>query len=357
MISPARDLAFRVLKKVHGGGYASDLLRHEGAAAVSNVDTRDAGLAEAIVMGVLRYQGQLDFLIGYFAGRKQPKLDLEVRIALHMGIYQLRYLDRVPPHAAVMESVELVKTGAKQASAGFVNAVLRKVHRNPVKWPDRATELSLPSWMLARWDKQFGIEAADKIARAALVEPETNINPETGRQQDVGAQTIVPLLAIEPGMMLLDLCAAPGNKTAQAIQAGARVVACDRYLKRLVEVSDAAMRVVLDATQPLPFSKKFDRILIDAPCSGTGTLGRNPEIKWRLKPGDANIFSARQRAILDQARRFMRPGGRIVYSTCSLENEENQNVVLSLRLRAETHLRLPGRDPGDGFFAAVITLV
>ena len=109
MISPARHLAFRVLKKVHGGGYASDLLRHEG----ESLDARDAGLAEAIVMGVLRYQGQLDFLIGYFAGRKQPKLDLEVRIALHMGIYQLRYLDRVPPHAAVMESVELVKTGAR----------------------------------------------------------------------------------------------------------------------------------------------------------------------------------------------------------------------------------------------------
>jgi 16S rRNA (cytosine967-C5)-methyltransferase len=353
VISPARDLAFRVLKKVHNGGYASDLLRHEGA----DLDTRDAGLAETIVMGVLRYQGQLDFLIGYFAGRQQPKLDLDVRIALHMGIYQLRYLDRVPAHAAVAEGVEMVKTGPKQSAAGFVNAVLRKVNRNPVKWPDRATELSLPDWMLARWDKQFGAEAAEKIARAALVEPEKNINPETGRQQDIGAQTIVPLLGIEPGMTVLDLCAAPGNKTAQALEAGARVIACDRYLKRLEEVPAAAGRVVLDATQPLPFSKKFDRILIDAPCSGTGTLGRNPEIKWRLKPGDANLFSGRQRAILDQARRFMKPGGRIVYSTCSLEKEENQNVIQTLRLKAEAHLRLPGRDPGDGFFAAVITLV
>jgi 16S rRNA (cytosine967-C5)-methyltransferase len=352
VISPARDLAFRVLKKVHGGGYASDLLRHEG----SQLDTRDAGLAETIVMGVLRYQGQLDFLIGHFAGRPQPKLDPEVRIALHMGIYQLRYLDRIPPHAAVMESVELAKS-VKQSAAGFVNAVLRKVHRHPVKWPDRATELSLPPWMLARWDKQFGADVAEKIARAALVEPEVNINTETGRQQDIGAQTIVPLLGIEPGMTVLDLCAAPGNKTAQAIEAGARVIACDRYLKRLQEVPNTAERVVLDATRSLPFAKKFDRILIDAPCSGTGTLGRNPEIKWRLKPGDANIFAARQREILDQARRFMKPGGRIVYSTCSLENEENQNVVQSLRLRAETHLRLPGRDPGDGFFAAVITLV
>lgn len=353
MISPARELAFRVLKKVHNGGYASDLLRHDG----ESLDTRDAGLAEAIVMGVLRYQGQLDFLIGYFAGQAKPRLDLEVRIALQMGIYQLRYLDRIPAHAAVAESVELVKLSNKQSASGLVNAVLRKVHRNPVKWPDRATELSLPPWMLARWEKQFGEEMAEKIARAALVEPEKNINPETGRQQDVGAQTIVPLLEIEPGMTCLDLCAAPGNKTAQAIAAGAHVIACDRYLKRAQEVPDAAMRVVLDATQPLPFSQKFDRILIDAPCSGTGTLARNPEIKWRLKPGDANIFSARQRAILDQARRFMKPGGRIVYATCSLEKEENQNVLQSLRLRAETHLRLPGRDPGDGFFAAVITLV
>ena len=339
--------------KVQSGGYASDLLRNEGA----DLDTRDAGLAEAIVMGVLRFQGQLDYLIGYFAGRKQPKLDAEVKIALHMGIYQLRYLDRVPPHAAVMESVELVKLSPKQASSGFVNAVLRKVHRHPVKWPNRATELSVPEWMLARWDKQFGVEAADKIGRAALEEPDVNINPDTGRQQDVGAQTVVPLLGIEPGMTVLDLCAAPGNKTAQILELGGRVIACDRYIKRLQDVPDTAERVVLDATQRLPFSKKFDRILIDAPCSGTGTLGRNPEIKWRLKPGDGNVFSARQRAILDQARRFMKPGGRIVYATCSLENEENQNVIQSLRLKAETHLRLPGRDPGDGFFSAVITLV
>jgi len=353
VISPARDLAFRILKRVHSGGYASDLLRHEGA----SLAPRDAALAEAIVMGVLRYRGQLDFLIGYFAGHAKPKLDPEVRITLEMGIYQLRYLDRIPPHAAVTESVELVKSSNKQSAAGLVNAILRKVNRQPVEWPDRATELSLPPWLLARWDKQFGDEMAEKIALAALVEPDKNINPQTGRQQDVGAQTIVPLLEIEPGMTCLDVCAAPGNKTAEAVAAGARVVACDRYWKRIEQVPVEAMRVVLDATTPLPFSQKFDRILVDAPCSGTGTLARNPEIKWRLKPGDANIFAARQRAILDQARRFMKPGGRIVYATCSLEKEENQNVVQALRLRAETHLRLPGRDPGDGFFAAVITLV
>src|ERR1700728_360628 len=101
--------------------------------------------------------------------------------------------------------------------------------------------------MLARWDRQFGVEESEKAARAALMEPEANISPDTGRQQDVGAQTIVPLLAIEPGMTVLDLCAAPGNKTAQAIAAGAQVIACDRYLKRIVDVPDTAARVVLDA--------------------------------------------------------------------------------------------------------------
>ena len=182
MISPARDLAFRVLKKVQNGGYASDLLRHEGAL----LDQRDAGLAETIVMGVLRYQGQLDFLIGHFAGRKQPKLDPEVRIALHMGIYQLRYLDRIPAARRRDGERRMVKRARKQSAAGFVNAVLRKVHRDPVKWPDRATELSLPPWMLARWDKQYGVEAAEKIARAALDRAGEKRQPGNGPSAGVG---------------------------------------------------------------------------------------------------------------------------------------------------------------------------
>jgi 16S rRNA (cytosine967-C5)-methyltransferase len=350
-MSPAREIAFRVLKKVHAGGYASDLLRHES----TGLDTRDAGLAEAIVLGSLRYQSQLDFLIAHFAGRPQPKLDVEVRIALHMGIYQLRYLDRIPPHAAVSESVELVKRAQKTSAAPFVNAVLRKVNRRPVKWPDRATELSVPPWMLDRWKRQFGLEAAEKIARTALEEPAAHVNPATGRQQDIGAQSIIPLLALEPGMLLLDLCAAPGNKTAQALGAGARVIACDRYLRRLAEVPAAANRLVLDATEPLPFRTSFDRILVDAPCSGTGTLAHNPEIKWRLQAADIAVFQARQRKMLERALEHLKPDGRLVYSTCSLEAEENQAVVSGLKV-LDTQLRLPGRDPGDGFYAAVITL-
>ncbi len=136
-VSPAREIAFHVLMRVDGGGFASDLLRKETA------HSRDAGLAETIVFGCLRYQAQLDFLIELFSARPGLKLDPEVRIALRMGIYQLRYLERIPPHAAVTESVAVVKQARKRSAAGFVNAVLRKVHREAVTWPDRSTELKV----------------------------------------------------------------------------------------------------------------------------------------------------------------------------------------------------------------------
>jgi len=349
-MSPAREIAFRVLKRVHGGGYASDLLRRES----TKLEPRDAALAETIVFGCLRFQAQLDFLIELFLGRPQPKLDEEVRIALRLGIYQLRYLERIPAHAAVAESVELVKRAHKRSAAGFVNAVLRKVTRKPMKWPDEATELSIPAWILERWKDRYGPEKAHQVAHAALEEPEVTINPATGRRQDAGAQQIVPLLAIEPGMTLLDVCSAPGNKTAQALAEGARVVACDRHLARLVEVPPQAIRIVADASTPLPFSAKFDRILVDAPCSGTGTLARNPEIKWRLQPSDLTRFSALQRSILQNTLDLLKPEGRLVYSTCSLEPEEDEDVIAGLSV-TETRTWLPGvSSEGDGFFAAVI---
>jgi 16S rRNA (cytosine967-C5)-methyltransferase len=355
--SPAREISFHILNQVRKGGYASDLLRADTAA----VSPRDAALAETIVFGCLRRQREIDFLVGYFSGKPTLKLDDAVRIALRMGVFQLRYLDRVPAHAVVQDSVELVKKARKRSAAGFVNAVLRKVDRNPVSWPDRTIDLNVPDWMLKRWEQRYGAEAAEGIARAALEPPEISVNPETGRMQDIGARAIVPLLAIEPGMTVLDVCAAPGNKTVQALAAGGRVVACDRYEKRLAEVPAAAgafwnagaARVTADAAVPLPFSRQFDRVLVDAPCSGTGTLGRNPEIKWRLAEGDLAAFHERQRAILANAMACVAPGGRLVYATCSLEPEENENAVEGWRVQ-ETMLRLPGREAGDGFFAAVM---
>lgn len=366
-ISPARDLAFRTLLRVADGAYATEVLRHETPQAKD--DARDLALAETIVLGCLRYQAQLDYLITVFSGRRNLKLDPEVRIALRMGIYQLRYLDRIPAHAAVTESVELVKRARKRSAAPLVNAILRKVHRDPVRWPDLATELSVPAWLLDSWTKSYGADAARQIALAALEEPETPVNPDTGRRQDVGARSIVPLLDVAPGMRILDLCAAPGNKTAQILAAvsgpeDARpslVVACDRYPGRAAQIPEQALRIAADATAPLPFppSLRFDRILLDAPCSGTGTLARNPEIKWRLQPKDLARFAETQRELIRNALPWLAPGGKLVYATCSLERAENQDVIAALDLPAarlgEPHLRLPGRDPGDGFFAISIT--
>lgn len=363
MISAARTVAFDILLDVERGGYASDLLD----ARTRGLDPRDAGLAHQIVMGVLRYRAQLDHLCG------ARKLDIEVRTALRMGIFQLRHLDRIPAHAAVGESVELVKRAKKRSATGLVNAVLRRIPRGEIAWPSREVELSCPEWLLARWERHFGRELAEGIARAALHEPEHFVRAPQGgpglepteipgcfyvpagsdaaryRTQDIGSQAVVPHLQLAATHRMLDLCAAPGGKTAQALESGARAVACDLHFHRIAQLRGLGAQLLqLNGTQPLPFRPIFDRILLDAPCSGTGTLGRNPEIKWRLRESDLADLQSRQRALLAQARTVLAPGGRIVYSTCSLEPEENQQVA------GPGLYRVPGRERGDGFFTAVV---
>jgi 16S rRNA (cytosine967-C5)-methyltransferase len=345
--SPARSVAFEVLRQVERGGYAADLLFTHS----TTLESRDAGLASEIALGVLRYQSQLDFLIERYSSRPAARLDPEVRIALRMGIYQLRYLERVPAHAAIHESVELIKRARKRSAAGFANAVLRKVDREPVDWPSREIELAHPGWLLERWDRQFGPELATGIALKNLQRPETYRRGL--RIQDIGSQSIVPLLDLSPGQTFLDLCAAPGNKTAQALEAEVRAVACDIHWSRLSPMKSLGIDlVVLDASQPLPFRTLFDRILVDAPCTGTGTLAHNPEIKWRLRPAAIEELQQIQKRILRQAIEALAPGGRLVYSTCSLEREENEDVVEGLDVQIMR--RIPGRDAGDGFFAAVL---
>jgi 16S rRNA (cytosine967-C5)-methyltransferase len=347
LLSSARQIGFDVLQKVGQGGYASDLLRKHSAA----LDPRDAALASEIVFGCLRYQAQLDHLISRFV---QRSLDPEIRTILRMGIYQLRYLDRIPAHAAVSESVELAKRGGKQSASGLVNAVLRKVDRQPVAWPDHATQLSVPVWLLEKWTRHFGPETAEQIATTFLQPVETYL-ASTGRIQDISAQAVIPHLDLHPGMTFLDLCAAPGNKTAQALEMGVRAIACDIHWHRLRELRGlGCQRVVLDGTQPLPFNMQFDRILVDAPCSGTGTLGRNPEIKWRLEPSDLLDLHHKQVALLRNAFDYLKPGGRLVYATCSLEEEENRRVIQAVPGPWQVTERLPGVDPGDGFFVAVL---
>jgi 16S rRNA (cytosine967-C5)-methyltransferase len=380
-MSPARTAAFDVLLGVERGAHADDLLREH----TRDLTSRDAALAYELAFGVLRRRAQLDFLIRHFSARDPARLDPQVRIALRIGLYQLRFLERVPAHAAVSESVDLVKRARKASAAALVNAVLRKATGEMPPWPDRPTRLSMPVWLLERWDRFYGPDVADKMARTALdpphtwvrfcgdhppegviLEPATDVagawrliagEPAGLRIQDISSQAIVPLLELRPGLSFLDLCAAPGNKTAQALEYGVSAIACDISPARLAPLKSLGCPlVVLDATCPLPFRRRFDRILLDVPCSGSGTLARNPEIKWRLRPEDLPLFHDRQVRMLRCALEALAPGGLLVYSTCSLEPEENEQVLEEVlgRLPERIVRRLPGLVPGDGFFAAVI---
>ncbi len=445
-VSPARKIAFEILLQVDAGqAFASDLLQSQHISALSE---RDRGLATEIVMGVLRWRGEIDHRLQQLSGKSPQSLDSEVATALRMGVYQIAFLQKIPKSAAVNESVELTKLSRKRSAAGLVNAVLRKCQPEKLLQvaavsPDNPELLagarrSVPAWMLERWEKNFGTEAANLLAWAAtqvppttlricsctpepddvisrLAEKGSSVRPgkyaskalmaEAGEGavsrlaeelglaiQDEASQLIPELVGVAPGQRVLDLCAAPGMKTtilADAVGDGL-LVACDasarrletlrKLLSRLTANASAVRLVRLDATQPLPFRQKFDRILVDAPCSGTGTLSRNPEIKWRLTPQDLDRLLAMQRTILSSALTVLAPGGRLVYATCSLEPEENEQVVESV-LAASAGCRLLGReelaeelpkiaplidargyfhtrpdlDGMDGFFAAVIT--
>jgi 16S rRNA (cytosine967-C5)-methyltransferase len=378
-LAPARQAAFGALLAVDRGTWSAEAL----AAKSVHLDPRDAGLASDIVFGTLRHHGELDAVIRQCSNRSVDHLDMAVRIALEMAIYQMMFLDRVPDHAAVNDSVELVRRAGKESAVPFVNAVLRRVLREPVKVPETA---STPGWLLDRWTAQYGEETALGIARASLSPPERYIrvgpatppegaiptgipggyllpcgDPNGFRFQDISSQAVVPLLDLQPGQTYLDVCAAPGNKTAQALETPLRAIACDLHLSRARMLQTLGIPVIaLDATRPLPFANTFDRILVDAPCTGTGTLARNPEIKWRLKNDDVFDLRRRQKAILHNALDRLAPGGLLVYSTCSLEREENQDVIENAVAKdgatvLKTMQRVPGRDQGDGFFAAALT--
>ena len=446
-VSPARKIAFRILLQVDAeGAFGSDLLQGREVSALSE---RDRGLATEIVLGVLRWRGEIDYRLQRLSGKSADSLDREVATALRLGIYQIAFLEKIPKSAAVNESVELTKLARKRSAAGLVNAVLRKCKPGKFRPGQGAVSMqdpemlasvrrTVPSWLLDRWEADFGVEAANRLAWASTRVPSTTLRicsctrelgdvikrleekgikvrpgcyasqaltVEAGEGvvsrlveemglgiQDEASQLVAELVGVRPGERVLDLCAAPGMKTsllADAIGDGL-LVACDASIRRLrtlrkllprLTANAAAVRIMrLDATKVLPFRQSFDRILVDAPCSGTGTLGRNPEIKWRLTPEDLERLPSMQARILSNALSLLEPGGRLVYATCSLEPEENEKVVESVlaatheyRLlnRAELAESLPKIAPlidahgyfhtrpdlhgMDGFFAAAIT--
>jgi 16S rRNA (cytosine967-C5)-methyltransferase len=401
------------------------------------------------VMGVVRWRSALDEEITQSSSQAVSKLDLEVLTALRLALYQLRRLDRIPPRAAIHESVELVKRARKRSAAPFVNAVLRKLAAAPLPHPSTSTEesfaspeslaraLAHPLWLVERWVRAYGLAAAHQICQYDQSVPATairlrdpaaendlraegidlapgallasarrvstaNISPARAAGQAVIQDEASQLVAalVGRGSRILDGCAAPGGKTLAMADSNpdATITAVElhphraRLLQKLLRSAAASpaarphnIQIITADLQTAPLHATFDRVLVDVPCSGTGTLARNPEIKWRLQPEDLEDLRARQLAILRSALTQVAPGGRLIYSTCSLEKAENENVVEEAlkqnssfrlldvrpeldRLEAEGVLTwpdlasltrgpflrtLPGIHPCDGFFAAI----
>ena len=406
-ISPARAAAFEILGLVgQGKGHSDELLhgRH-----LKGLSTADKNLATTLVLGVLRWQIALDARVRPFFQRPDIKLTSPVEIALRMGAFQLLHLDRIPAHAALSESVELVRAGAPFA-VGMVNAVLRKLSTAP-KPGERlhestaafAERVGHPLWLVERWVAAYGRAAALAICEADQREPGCGAlfaDEADMPVMDDGSRLVAEIAAecAPEAKKVWDCCAAPGGKTLVLARrlAGADVLATDaspRRLKVLAErlaTAGAKVRTVDADAVALPKELgSFDLILCDVPCSGTGTLARNPEIRHRVSTEEIRRQVTRQREILAAAFLRLAPGGRLVYSTCSLEREENEQVVATVlaglpksvavesvavpglleRLRESGRFRegvdpgplvsgnvlrtLPGSFEGDGFFAAV----
>ena len=348
-ITPARLAAFEILKLVGEGKGHSDELLH--SARVDALSPEDRNLTTALVMGVLRWQIALDGRVRSLLQRPEQRLAEPVAIALRMGAFQLLHLERIPAHAALSESVELCRAAGEPHAAGMVNAVLRKVaaaQRPGIRVYEStaafAERLGHPQWMAERWVAEYGRDVALKICEADQKEPaEGGMFSDSGGdlpRMDDGSRLVAELAAAAmPGAnRVWDCCAAPGGKTLiLARRLGtAEVVASDVSVKRLAQTEARLRRyayaervqfVVADATDAKGVEGAFDLILCDVPCSGTGTLAGNPEIRHRLRVEELTRQAERQTTILKKALKRLAPGGRLVYSTCSLEPEECEQVV------------------------------
>ena len=436
---PARRAAFEILLEVSTSQGHSDELLH--SPRLGGLSGQDRNLTTALVMGVLRWQIALDArLRGLFARPDQRVAD-EVWVALRMGAFQLLHMDRIPAHAALSESVGMCRAAGQEHAAGMVNAVLRRLTREPAPGVKLfevtsafAERLGHPGWMVERWVREYGRAEAIKICEADQREPgrgemfadssgapgdgagvggsdpadaEVTLSPSAGDlpTMDEGSRLVAEIAAISipadmgRGARVWDCCAAPGGKTMMLAQRldGAEILATDVSGRRLKAMEQrlggfAASAgeggnvrcLIADATALLVEEGLFDLVLCDVPCSGTGTLARNPEIRHRLQLDDLNRQVERQRMILSAALQRVADGGRLVYSTCSLEPEECEAVVATVpagwrrvevghlmnELQAGGILRkgvdwksmvkneslrtLPGVHPCDGFYAVVL---
>jgi 16S rRNA (cytosine967-C5)-methyltransferase len=409
MISPARVAALTALSDIN-------TRRQDLPAAIARIrptlsDERDRALATDLVTGTLRWQQQLDHLIGHFARRPVAKLDSEVLQILRLGTYQLIHLDRVPASAAVNDAVAQTKRAKKTSAAGLVNAVLRAIakSRGTLPLPDKKDELeylevtlSHPRWLAARWLRQLGfgdaearetfnntpspltirvnrLKANSQMVIDALAKADVEVVParyapdalivKTGNPlrtslahtgmfflQDEASQLVGLLGGVAPGMRVLDTCASPGGKTtamAAAADDRADIIAADvrparvQLLRDTIRSSGANhVRVIqADLLAGLPFAPIFDLVFVDAPCSGLGTIRRDPDIRWRRAEEDLPDLAKAQHQMLRNAAQVVAPGGTLVYSTCSSEPEENDAVVSSFLSRDNSFTGIDIRAP------------
>ena len=407
-ISPARTAAFDILLKIEQEkAYSSVLL----PVYEEKLTPKDRALCHEITLGVLRRKLYLDRLIAEFVDKK---LDLPVRIALYIGLYQLLFLDRIPGYSAINESVNLVQRAKKTSAKGLVNAVLRKVSRGvpALKFTYEVERISVetshPRWLIEKWINDLGPEDAGRLAAAnndaGKLEFRTTSKLDarlTGHEdletlnrlagegkiyfQDEGSQLVASVIKLTGGQRFLDVCAAPGSKTTFIADRyndneNTLFAAGDLHRHRLEILKascsnqglDLVNIVQYDAETALPFSDaSFDAVLVDAPCSGTGTIRHNPEVRYLLEEKDLGELHGKQLRILENASKLVKSGGKLVYSTCSLEKEENEVVSMDF-LDAHPDFTLlrpdvprefitqrgfartfPHRDGMDGFFIAV----
>lgn len=389
--SDPRRAAIEVLARVEAGAFADVLVGERIAHGM--LDGREAALFTRLVYGTEAWRGRLDWTLAGLARRPLADLAPAVRAALRLGLFQLLLLDRVPAHAAVDTTVALVKQSAGAGAASFANALLRGFLRNGERaLPDAESEPDLhlavrwshPEWLVRLWRKELG-DARAMALLAANAEPAptvVRVDPAIASRDAViarlaargirahptryathglvvegpvgalagesgltlqgeASQLVVDLLDPRPGERVLDLCAAPGGKTGAIAErtAPAAVVAADRSragvrrIAALPAARDGRVHALVADASRTPLRRAFDAVLVDAPCSGLGTLRAHPEIRWRRTPEDLERLAARQESIVAQAADLVRPGGRLVYATCTVARVENERVIEGLLAR------------------------
>jgi len=363
-ISVARVAAFEILERVATTSDHSDDLLH--GRRLAGLSQADRNLATALVLGVLRWQIALDARVKPLLLRPEAPAQ-PIMTAIRLGAFQLLHMDRIPAHAALSESVELVRAAGQAHAAGMVNAILRKLTRQaPAGKPlfetpaAVAERLGHPAWLVERWVANYGRAAAIGICEYDQQEPKAGdlfgaADGEIGAlpRLDDGSRLVAELAAgsLTGAKRIWDCCAAPGGKTLMLTvrHPEAEVLATDVSPRRLKSLAERLERdapgskvrtVEADATALPEAEGMFDLILCDVPCSGTGTLARNPEIRHHLRPSDLARQAERQRALLGAALGRLAPGGRLLYSTCSLEPEENEQVVASVAVEGVERVSL-----------------